>query len=159
MSALDWVVAAKREVRRIPLRTRRKECVTRLFACGILIAFHNYHYTLMLNSVYYCLAVQIPSPAHYPAPRLPAPSGGRFNKGKSKSDLDWVIHRSKQLPGPGQYTPTVDRSGSATMKVGSQKPALTSKQRYLRLTAPRSKVAHMDMVKPRLHAPSGFWWR
>ena len=29
--------------------------------------------------------------------------GGRFGQGTPKSDVDWKIHRAKQVPGPGEY--------------------------------------------------------
>lgn len=29
--------------------------------------------------------------------------GGRFNMGKSKTDLEWVIYRTSQIPAPGVY--------------------------------------------------------
>ena len=31
--------------------------------------------------------------------------GGRFSNSKPKSDVDWIIYRSKQIPGPGEYKP------------------------------------------------------
>lgn len=29
--------------------------------------------------------------------------GGRFNESQSKSDIEWKIHRAKEIPGPGEY--------------------------------------------------------
>lgn len=43
-----------------------------------------------------------PGPAAYAAPPLLAPSGGKFNTSKPKSDIDWVTYRAAQLPAPGQ---------------------------------------------------------
>jgi hypothetical protein len=31
--------------------------------------------------------------------------GARWGKYKPKSDIDWIMYRSAQIPGPGQYTP------------------------------------------------------
>jgi len=39
-------------------------------------------------------------PADYPAPKLPATAGGRFNLSNSKSDLEWIEYFASQLPGP-----------------------------------------------------------
>lgn len=32
------------------------------------------------------------------------PTGGKFGEGNAKSYLDWVEHRAKQIPGPGEYS-------------------------------------------------------
>ena len=37
------------------------------------------------------------------------PNQVRFFESRSKTPLEWVEHYSKQLPGPGQYTPTIER--------------------------------------------------
>lgn len=45
--------------------------------------------------------------------RLPAPGGGRFNQGNSKSMLEWEIFTKSQIPGP-KYYPKMswDRGGT-----------------------------------------------
>jgi len=45
-----------------------------------------------------------PGPGAYDLPdALDLISGGAFNKSKPKSDIEWVMHRAKQTPGPGRY--------------------------------------------------------
>lgn len=36
-------------------------------------------------------------------PVRPQMGGGRFNMSNAKSDLDWIVYRAAQIPGPGQY--------------------------------------------------------
>ncbi len=49
-------------------------------------------------------AAQLPGPGAYAIDDArAAPSGGRFNLAKSKSELEWAEHRARQLPGPGEY--------------------------------------------------------
>lgn len=42
-------------------------------------------------------------PASYEINTQKPPKGGKFNLSKSKSDVDWIIYRSSQIPAPGQY--------------------------------------------------------
>ena len=62
-------------------------------------------------------------------PRLPAtgrylrPGGGRFSNAKPKSEIDWVILRSKDTPGPSAYRPVVKaKGGSGTTKISDANP-------------------------------------
>eukprot|EP00295_Goniomonas_pacifica_P041942 CAMPEP_0175985890 /NCGR_PEP_ID=MMETSP0108-20121206/49839_1 /TAXON_ID=195067 ORGANISM="Goniomonas pacifica, Strain CCMP1869" /NCGR_SAMPLE_ID=MMETSP0108 /ASSEMBLY_ACC=CAM_ASM_000204 /LENGTH=307 /DNA_ID=CAMNT_0017316975 /DNA_START=106 /DNA_END=1030 /DNA_ORIENTATION=+ len=61
------------------------------------------------NDSYIDLSVRrardLPGPADYPAPRLPAPSGGRFNQSQPKTWLELSMYRAKELPGPGATDP------------------------------------------------------
>ena len=46
----------------------------------------------------------LPGPGEYNVPStMDGSNGFRMSKFTPKSDLDWVIHRAKQMPGPGQY--------------------------------------------------------
>lgn len=58
------------------------------------------HYTVLLV-VAVC---QIPGPADY-YPQLPRGPGGKFNKSKPKSTLEWVIYHAKDAPAPTDYKP------------------------------------------------------
>ncbi len=51
--------------------------------------------------------LQVPGPGQYQvneadslASRI---SGGKFNTGNSKNDVDWAIYRGSRIPGPGRY--------------------------------------------------------
>lgn len=62
-------------------------------------------------------------------PRLPAtgrylrPGGGRFSSAKPKSEIDWVILRAKDSPGPSAYRPVVaSKGGSGTTKISDANP-------------------------------------
>ena len=44
--------------------------------------------------------------------RWSRPGGGRFSTAKPKTETDWIIKRSKETPGPGQYTPKMIRKKS-----------------------------------------------
>jgi hypothetical protein len=62
-------------------------------------------------------------------PRLPAtgkylrPGGGRFSNAKPKSEIDWVILRSKDSPGPSAYRPVVPaKGGSGATKISDANP-------------------------------------
>jgi hypothetical protein len=62
-------------------------------------------------------------------PRLPAtgkylrPGGGRFSNAKPKSEIDWVILKSKDTPGPSAYCPKVpSKGGSGTTKISDANP-------------------------------------
>jgi len=62
-------------------------------------------------------------------PRLPAtgkylrPGGGRFSTAKPKSEIDWVILRAKDSPGPSAYRPVVKaKGGSGTTKISDANP-------------------------------------
>lgn len=62
-------------------------------------------------------------------PRLPAtgkylrPGGGRFSNAKPKSEIDWVILRAKDSPGPSAYRPIVKaKGGSGTTKISDANP-------------------------------------
>ena len=48
-------------------------------------------------------AAQMPGPSDYDVKPMPGPQGGTFNKGRSKTALDWIELRASQLPGPGDY--------------------------------------------------------
>merc|ERR1712166_1602486 len=50
----------------------------------------------------------------------PNPSVARIGKGKSKSALDWEIHRAKKIPGPQDYAPQRP-SSCPTYKMGKGK--------------------------------------
>jgi chemotaxis protein histidine kinase CheA len=43
-----------------------------------------------------------PGPGEYEPAPLPT-AGGTWGKHKPKSDIEWQIHRAKQMPGPGSY--------------------------------------------------------
>ena len=61
-----------------------------------------------------------PGPGAYPGAATDVRiGGGKFNKGKAKSDLEWQMYRAKQLPGPASYDmPTTDVNGrSATVSI------------------------------------------
>ena len=62
-------------------------------------------------------------------PRLPAtgkylrPGGGRFSNAKPKSEIDWVILRAKDSPGPSAYNPVLmSKGGSGTTKISDANP-------------------------------------
>ena len=47
-----------------------------------------------------------PGPGQYDTfnpPKMLDPAGGRFNLAKPKSELDFILDRAKELPGPGEY--------------------------------------------------------
>lgn len=44
-----------------------------------------------------------PGPGEYSLPSTLASSGGTFNMSKPKTEMDWVRHRAKELPAPGDY--------------------------------------------------------
>merc|ERR1719198_2808098 len=45
-----------------------------------------------------------PGPGAYNLPdSLDLITGGAFNKSNPKTDIEWVMHRAKQTPGPGRY--------------------------------------------------------
>jgi hypothetical protein len=50
-------------------------------------------------------ASKLPGPQEYPRPVYPPPSGGNFNTGNSKSDIDWICYIKKDIPGAGTYLP------------------------------------------------------
>ena len=45
--------------------------------------------------------------------RWSGPGGGRFSMAKPKSDTEWIMKRSRETPGPGQYTPKYVRRNSS----------------------------------------------
>ena len=49
------------------------------------------------------------------------PGGGRFSLGKPKSETDWIIKRSRETPGPGQYSPAYVRKNRA-VKISNANP-------------------------------------
>ena len=62
-------------------------------------------------------------------PRLPAsgkylrPGGGRFSSAKPKSEIDWVILRAKDSPGPSAYRPVkAPKGGSGATKISDANP-------------------------------------
>eukprot|EP00942_MAST-04A_sp_MAST-4A-sp1_P003775 g3775.t1 len=49
--------------------------------------------------------------------------GARWGKYKPKSDIDWIMYRSAQIPGPGQYTPNdPNHKGKSSGSWGKYKP-------------------------------------
>ena len=44
--------------------------------------------------------------------RWSSPGGGRFSTAKPKTETDWIMKRSRETPGPGQYTPKMVRKKS-----------------------------------------------
>jgi hypothetical protein len=46
----------------------------------------------------------LPGPLDYPAPKLPAAGGGKFNMSRPKSQLDLIEMRSRESPSPGAYS-------------------------------------------------------
>ena len=49
--------------------------------------------------------------------------GARWGKYKPKSDIDWIMYRSAQIPGPGQYTPSdPNHQGKSSGSWGKYKP-------------------------------------
>merc|ERR1719271_115981 len=45
-----------------------------------------------------------PGPGAYNLPdSLDLITGGAFNKSNPKTDIEWIMHRAKQTPGPGRY--------------------------------------------------------
>jgi hypothetical protein len=50
-------------------------------------------------------ASKLPGPQEYPRPEYAPPSGGNFNTGNSKSDIDWICYIKKNIPGSGTYAP------------------------------------------------------
>jgi hypothetical protein len=57
----------------------------------------------------------MPGPADYPPPVPPKPSGGKFNMSKPKSDIDWIITRASQMPGPGDTDPGPSPKGACVL--------------------------------------------
>jgi hypothetical protein len=47
--------------------------------------------------------------------RWSRPGGGKFSTAKPKTETDWIIKRSKETPGPGQYSPKYVRKNRAVM--------------------------------------------
>ena len=45
--------------------------------------------------------------------RWSSPGGGRFSTAKPKTETDWIMKRSRESPGPGQYTPKLVTRNSA----------------------------------------------
>ena len=45
----------------------------------------------------------IPGPASYETGKTQQLKGGKFNMSNSKSDVEWIMHRSAQIPAPGEY--------------------------------------------------------
>eukprot|EP01052_Picozoa_sp_SAG31_P014916 SAG31_NODE_943_length_10852_cov_22.874454_7_plen_100_part_00 len=41
----------------------------------------------------------VPGPDKYDTMKMPKTGGGKFNRGRAKSQLEWEIYRAKQLPG------------------------------------------------------------
>ena len=53
--------------------------------------------------------------------RWSRPGGGRFSTAKPKTETDWIIKRSRETPGPGQYTPKYIRRNRA-VKISNANP-------------------------------------
>lgn len=51
-------------------------------------------------------------------------TGGRFNHSKPKSEIDWMVHATKDIPAVGTYNPPPKRS-SKTTKFGTSQRALS----------------------------------
>lgn len=53
-----------------------------------------------------------PGPGAYDLPdALDMITGGAFNKSTPKTDIEWVMYRAKQTPGPGRYLDESQMSG------------------------------------------------
>merc|ERR1711939_1146112 len=53
-----------------------------------------------------------PGPGAYNLPdSLDLITGGAFNKSNPKTDIEWIMHRAKQTPGPGRYLNKEQMSG------------------------------------------------
>ena len=59
----------------------------------------------------------VPAPGRYigPKPFIRHHMPGKFNESVGKTDVEWQIYRSSQLPGPGQYQPLYTVSSSGTL--------------------------------------------
>ena len=67
----------------------------------------------------------MPGPADHPAPKLSRPSGGRFNEGKSKTEVEWAIYHASFRPGPADYpAPPLPRAGGGAMSEAKPKSDL-----------------------------------
>lgn len=55
-------------------------------------------------------------PQEYPRPEYAPPSGGNFNLGNSKSDIDWICYIKKNIPGSGTYAPQ-DNMGESLVPI------------------------------------------
>ena len=53
--------------------------------------------------------------------RWSRPGGGRFSTAKPKTETDWIMKRSRETPGPGQYTPKYVRKNRA-VKISNANP-------------------------------------
>ena len=45
----------------------------------------------------------MPGPGEYSAPEIGKGGGAAWGKYKPKSDVEWMMYRAAQIPGPGAY--------------------------------------------------------
>ena len=50
------------------------------------------------------------------------PGGGRFSTAKPKSEIDWIVLRAKQTPGPNQYAGVQYKWGTGGIKISDANP-------------------------------------
>ena len=76
--------------------------------------------------------------------------GGRFGTGTPKSDVDWKIHRAKQVPGPGAYG-LLDSKKLLGGRFSTCSPKSDVEWEMLRA----SKIPAPGQYELKSHAPSG----